>query len=169
MGWLFSSRWETRAELVKHLQRPDRFLPGKRLASRVIGNHHWYLAETNGTTWIGLDLMQGGGSRDPGWGYKDLDETVGPTALDCPLSFLDRASEPVHYAIEWRQRVREHHAALTTKAKPVPGLKVSYGGQVYELFRSLGRKGWEVMRSDGVEFRMKAHQVSKALMSPAGA
>jgi len=63
MGWLFSPRWATRADLVQHLRRPERF--GDRLQlvrACVTGSHHWYLVRelATGQHWIGLDLMQSG-------------------------------------------------------------------------------------------------------------
>ena len=120
MGWLFSPRWATRADLVQHLRRPERF--GDRLQlvrACVTGSHHWYLVRelATGQHWIGLDLMQSG--RADGWGYKDMDESAGPNACDCPLAYLDAPhAERDGYAAQWRERVRAYHA--TRKAKPAP-------------------------------------------------
>ena len=50
---------------------------------------------------IGCHLLD---QRDGAWGYKSMDESMGPCFYSCPLSMLDLA--PV--ACEsWRARVRE--------------------------------------------------------------
>ncbi len=42
------------------------------------------------------------------WGWKDVDETCGPYDVNCPISYVERATEPVNeYAKEWREKVRE--------------------------------------------------------------
>jgi len=172
MGWLFSPRWTTRADLVRHLRRPERF--GERLQlvrACVTGSHHWYLVRelATGQHWIGLDLMQSG--RADGWGYKDMDESVGPNAVDCPLAYLDAPhAEPVGFAGPWRDRVRAYHADRRAKAAPVAGAWVSYGGRVYQLQRPAGpRRGWHVVDVFGLAYRMKARQVSQAKPEPAHA
>jgi hypothetical protein len=46
-----------------------------------------------------------------GWGYKGMDESVGPCYYDCPLAYLDmvpQAEGP--YAQAWREKVRAYHA-----------------------------------------------------------
>jgi len=125
MGWLFSPRWATRADLVQHLRRPERF--GDRLQlvrACVTGSHHWYLVRelATGQHWIGLDLMQSG--RADGWGYKDLDESAGPCAIDCPLAYLAAPhAERDGFAAQWRERVRAYHAAWVACGRRArPGL-----------------------------------------------
>ena len=44
------------------------------------------------------------------WGYKDMEESMGPAQSQAPLSILDLLSElkdPNGYAYAWRQRCRE--------------------------------------------------------------
>lgn len=63
------------------------------------------------------------GARDGcTFGYKDMDETVGPYESDCPAAILDELTETEYpHAIEWRARCR---ANLTLRnlerAKPTP-------------------------------------------------
>ena len=52
--------------------------------------------------WIGCDLCEYSKS-DNGWGYKDMDESMGPSYYNCPLSYLDLT--PVVNP-EWRESVR---------------------------------------------------------------
>ena len=165
MGWLFSPRWATRAALVQHLRRPERF--GDRLQlvrACVTGSHHWYLVRelATGQHWIGLDLMRSG--RADGWGYKDLDESAGPCAIDCPLAYLAAPhAERDGFAAQWRERVRAYHAARQARPALVPGLSVRYGGRAYRLIEPAGpRKGWRVVDELGDTYRMQARQLASA-------
>jgi len=163
MGWLFGYSGG-RKELLARLADPSRFSTGyKILRSMPVGNNHWYLMESpSGKKTIGLDLMQSGG-REHGWGYKSISEEMGPTEVNCPLWLIDNATAPERYAYEWRQRVRAHHASKKArKVALVPGCRVRYGGTVYVLEASLGRRGWNVRSEHGGAFRMKAHQVASA-------
>ncbi|MET3376413.1 hypothetical protein ABIC89_005492 [Variovorax boronicumulans] len=141
------------------------------LAHRAIGNRLWFLAQTRsgkhaGRIWIGLTLID---SRNGQAAVKSMDESCGPCYFDCPLAFLDRVDPPTGpYAGPWREKVREFHANRMAKRAAIrQGLRVSYDGRTYELRRSLGRRGWEVQREDGVIFRMKARQLQQAAVLPA--
>lgn len=169
MGWSYPYSTQTRADLVRYLRRPERFNERCELVRAcVIGSHHWYLARerATGQHWIGLDLMQSG--RAEGWGYKDMDESVGPNAIDCPLAYLAAPhAEPLGFAAQWRERVRAYHADRQAKPAPVAGAWVSYGGRVYQLQSPAGpRRGWHVVDVFGLRFRMKARQVSQAKPAP---
>lgn len=171
MGWTFAYDTNyTKDKLVADLRKPERFGPDTTLLqSSIRGNNHWYLARNNikGITWIGLDLLQGGG-RTQGWGHKDMDETCGPCQLDCPISYLDKASEPVGYATEWRQQVREFHAKRSTRPIPTAGQVVTFGGHDYTLIRSAGpHKGWVVDNTAGSRYRLTAKQLANATIKEA--
>lgn len=165
MGWLFT--WDsTKEQLLERLRASSRFTEGHELLhSSVVGNNHWYLMKNHSTglIFIGLDKMAAGG-KDEGWGYKDMSEFYGPCEVNCPLSFLARASEPTGYAIEWREKVRAYHAKRKVKKGLCQGSVVKYGGHDYRLMNPAGpRKGWNVYRvSDNVPFRMNAQQLSRA-------
>ena len=166
MGWLFSPSWATRADLVRHLRRPERF--GDRLElvrACVTGSHHWYLVRerATGLHWVGLDLLQSG--RGDGWGYKDLDETVGPTACDCPLAYLAAPhADRDGWAAQWRERVRAYHAARQARPALAAGLLVRFGGRVYSLLEPSGpRRGWRVRATDtGETYRKPAPYLARA-------
>lgn len=176
MGWLFSTRWSTRAELVAHLRSLASGSESKYeiVRASVIGNHHWYIGRRRdtGVTWIGLDLLQGGKHDGlPSWGYKDMDESMGPCYYDCPLSFLEQVplNPAYQYAAGWREKVRQFHADREARKSLKPGDHVEYAGHVYELERpasALGkpastRYGWNVRRvPGGAQYRMKAHQLA---------
>lgn len=166
MGWLFSPSWATRADLVRHLRRPERF--GDRLElvrACVTGSHHWYLVRerATGLHWVGLDLLQSG--RGDGWGYKDLDESVGPCAVDCPLAYLAAPHADRHgWALQWRERVRAYHADRQARPALAAGLLVRFGGRVYSLLEPIGpRRGWRVRATDtGETYRMPAPYLARA-------
>lgn len=128
MGW--SVGWSKR-DLVNHLNDQggakhwgDNYTV---IANCVRGNCHWQVMEhRGGKRFIALNLLQ---SFDGEWGYKDMDESMGPNYYNCPLSYLDLAPETEdmgQYAKNWRQKVREYHA----KRKPSQKLAV---GQEWAL------------------------------------
>jgi len=59
------------------------------------------------------------------FGYKDMEESMGPCEAECPESILDLLTPTDKpYAIEWRARCRENAAArraITRKPSPRPG------------------------------------------------
>ena len=64
------------------------------------------------------------------FGYKDMDETVGPNESDCPEAILDLLT-PTEYphAQAWRIRCRENAAArraLSSKPSPRPGQTIVF-------------------------------------------
>jgi hypothetical protein len=74
--------------------------------------------------WIGCDLLQWC-NRDKCWGYKDLEETMGPHKVNCPLSYLDMVPEPDNeFARDWRIDVRAYHEGRTPTFKPKVGTYV---------------------------------------------
>lgn len=150
------------SEKLRRVQRSSAVI-----ASRLMGNRLWYLARADRgdgstITWIGLTLVE---SRRGEMFVKSMDEGSGPFFYDCPLSFLEQADAPVGpYAAAWREQVRAFHTARAVRTAAIrAGARVGHGTQVFELVRSLGRRGWQVRReSDGVMFRMTRRQLSVA-------
>jgi hypothetical protein len=151
MGWLFG--WHTRKELAEHL------LSNKSAFDRTIkhawkGNNLWVVREVinkDGTAerFIALYMCKGNGrvEYDPhNWGYKDMDETAGPSATSCPLSFLDMVPDPrIGYSTEWRARVRERAAKAAQKF--TVGQRVKLYRREYTITEVLGRGKY---RLDGI-------------------
>lgn len=171
MGWLFSPDWSTKQKMVEYLSDHSRFSEGYvHLKSSVVGNNHWYLlhVEAENKIIIGLDVIRSGG-RD-GYGYKSMTASMGPVEVDCPLTFLDKASDPDPKGFEpaWRERVIKYHEARNAKRKKKQSLEkemvVTYDGVDYRLDYKAGpRRGWFVTRiSDGQPFVMKAYQLGQA-------
>ena len=174
MGWSYPYSTQSRAQLIAYLRRPDRFGESLELVRAcATGSHHWYLVrvKATGMHWIGLDLMQG--SRGEGWGYKDLDESVGPCALDCPLAYLKAPHEPRDgWALKWRQSVQDHHRAKHARPVLAPGVRVMLGKTEYELVtprksRTGRAAGWYVIETaTGIRWAMTAKQAARVTLSP---
>ena len=162
MGWDFyaDSRIDKKA-IIRKLKEPGSLAPGyEMLKSTVIGNNFWYLMRTpEGKITIGLTLMKSGG-QGYGWGTKELSETMGPNELDCPLAYLDEASPPEFYAVEWRENVRKYHAEQDRRKTSRPAyaegqLWTTRTGLTYQLLEKLeARRGWHVVKvSTGMIYR----------------
>lgn len=166
MGWSFAcdTRHDKKACVAK-LTRPARFSAGyTMLRHSVVGNHLWTLIKCpDDRVIVGLDLMAGGGKQGMGWGLKGMDEESGPYSYDCPLSFLDAASEPRGSAIEWRRAVRAHHANKKIN-RPYISQVVSFGSEQYLLLGPAGpHRGWLVHGvSDGAALRMNSKQLARS-------
>ena len=101
MGWYYQN--QTRRELIAELT-------AKSIAFQANGNTLWTVEETeDGRRIICCLLLASNSPQD--WGYKPMDETVGPCYYDCPLGFLQKAKdfENVGYSAKWRDAVRNYH------------------------------------------------------------
>ena len=112
MGWLFGHY--DRKSLVEHLTTGNGVETLKRCFR---GNDMWAVQRTkDGVVFACLYMLRGNPrvTDDPcNWGYKDVDETMGPGRLDFPVSWLDLLS-PIEseYAVAWRAAVRERGERL---------------------------------------------------------
>lgn len=100
----------------------------------VVGNHLWKVGKsTNLETgfsdlWIGLDLLSKS-KYDRCWGYKDMEESMGPYFYDCPLKFLKMVPPPDSKSADgWREKVIAFHA----KKKADAARKIE-AGKTYAL------------------------------------
>jgi len=116
MGWV-SSQSKTIASWKKEiLQGYENSTASCRVVehkSTCYGRHWWVLVETtkgDPLRFVVLYLFEKFGE---GWGYKDVSEDMGPYYHDCPLSLVAKATEPQNeWSAAWRERVKNHHAAL---------------------------------------------------------
>ena len=93
------------------------------------GNTLWTVQEVvkTGERFIGCYLMQGReGSRD-GWGYKPMEESMGPCETTCPPCFFDMVPCPEGYAVEWRKRVLADHARRNQKLRVNDHVRLTNG------------------------------------------
>jgi hypothetical protein len=173
MGWTFSTYFDSnrRAVLDQEFQYETPTASTRVIKSAMVGSTY-YAAVENMNKQTGerkvfalIALTRAG--RDGGWGYKDMDETMGPYETRCPASILDLLSPTDNqYALEWRQRCRDYIARKKAAPKPVAGMIVTVGQHQYRLDSPVrnARLGWHVTRvSDGRWFRMPARQLNAAL------
>lgn len=136
MGWLFSTNW-TRKTLVEHLISGNGV---KTIKSCSVGNNLWCVhefqdKEDKPVRWACLYLIKGpayGNKNDKyGWGYKDVDESMGPCEINFPYTWLDLLS-PIEseYANDWRALVK----ARGEKCKSMTiGSKWKWGDQILQI------------------------------------
>lgn len=117
MGWTFPYG-STRKSVIEDVSKEwsNAASSGKCLQRYFRGNTMYMLYETkthaDGSVMrfiVVVLLARDNASKD--WGWKDMDESMGPCYYDCPLSFLDKCTEPVGgFSAEWRTKVRARHA-----------------------------------------------------------
>jgi hypothetical protein len=110
MGWYFSiggSRKEVIAEVNEGWDGES--AKHERLRHCLRGNVLWGVWEQTVKATGAVDryitchlLSRGQGD---GWGYKPMDESVGPCYYTCPLSYLEMAPE---VNAEWRRAVQRY-------------------------------------------------------------
>ena len=115
MGWSFG--WSSPSSLRAELNSQRGSLKIVKQSATCYGRHLWTLYEQpDGGRFISLDLIERSGAD---WGYKSIDESMGPVEVDCPLAIIDAAGEPSgEYAPAWRERVRAFHAKNARKYAP---------------------------------------------------
>jgi len=119
MGWLFyaDSRRQLIADRIKTKETES--AKWETLRHCTVGNVLWSVrritlkqtGEVN--TIICCDLLQKGiGGR---WGYKDMEESMGPCYYSCPLAYLGLADTDRNE--EWRKGVRAYHERQAERRK----------------------------------------------------
>lgn len=126
MGWFFPYG-ATRSDIISELTPKERLSEDGKTVFRTLrhcckGNVLYALHESGPVQdtrkWIGVAIMQ---KSEGSWGYKNMDESMGPCYYNCPVSYLDAADEPVNeYAANWRREVRRQ-AAERSRKKPKVG------------------------------------------------
>lgn len=138
MGWLFQReklRHETPAEyFTRHFTHDSETASATVVATSTvrgtvygaIRNHD----KQTGASYVFCAVILFRNSDKDGFGYKDMDEGVGPREVDCPDRIL-RLLSPISdlpspgYAAEWRARVAESKARRQTlrseSARLAPG------------------------------------------------
>jgi hypothetical protein len=82
------------------------------VAFQVRANVLWAIKESKynpADRWIYYGVMKL--HRGYGWGFKGMEEGMGPAYYNCPVEYLDQVTLPSSsYAEAWRARVRETDA-----------------------------------------------------------
>jgi len=110
-----------RPECVR--QEPTRTLEGLD-DLRLRGNYRF----------IAVYLLSGSRNRDEGWGYKSMDESMGPAVDDCPERLLKQSQVEDRYG--WRERCRKKRRDAKRRKEWAKGLKP---GNLLDLFRGYTR------------------------------
>lgn len=181
MGWLFT-RGATVKDIVKERLKGGSYTSGRLAGCRQVLLDHalvggnlwiaWGIVRPDGTEvdrFIELDLIRS--DREFGAGYKDMEESMGPVEVNCPLRLLDLVPEPKdsQYAKDWRGRVREHHAARRKQETLRKGLKAGdklklAPGWTLESVTILehAARGFLVIGNDGGLYRMSTRHLAGA-------
>lgn len=159
MGWFYgyNSRKELAEELTKGFENDMRKITC--LRKFFSGNNLWCVfecqskaASTDVERWITVFLMRRAGSD---WGYKPVDESMGPCEHSCPLSFLDMVREPERSEgyHDWRAGVREYWARRHQKLTIGQHIKLTNGHtyRVVALARGIARG---VDLADGYTYKL---------------
>ena len=140
MGWLFMSRWHMGGFATPKAYLDDQFTyapdpqrgreQGLRILKSAWSGRRYHAAaqayDTSGTSGavfaiVCLVRWNPRAKHDEHFGYKDLDESMGPSEARCPASILDLLGPPRNdYATQWRERCRAWNA-LARRRRPCPG------------------------------------------------
>ena len=97
------------------------------LKSAMVGSTYYAAVESKTTmgereVWAAIFLTCGRTRHDNTlWGYKDMDETVGPNEAKCPASVLALLTPTdSKFANEWREKCRQNIAAAAERRKNGP-------------------------------------------------
>lgn len=172
MGWLFG--WETKESLVEHLLRQDNSNVDV-IDHSLRGSNLWMLCRMKNATsgypegykFITLCKLQfspGAGPWDRDWGYKDIDESMGPVEMDCPEKFLSQSDDTSEFGTAWRARCRTWRRERRDRLKFIAGLKPGdkflYGDLEIQFTRHLPwAKNYIAGIHNGTEFRWKKSKV----------
>jgi hypothetical protein len=137
----------SKQDIIRELLDDSAYSNHKVIDKSISGNNLWVvIADKNNPELdrhIALYLLK---ADKDGWGYKPIDEQMGPYESNCPLRFLDMVPQPEGpYAGEFRERVRAYHKQQQVKRKQRTGLRagetvkarygVSLAGAAIESFR----------------------------------
>jgi hypothetical protein len=101
----YNSRNDVVSDLVNQYTS-DRFKIIDRKATNF-GRHLWMLIKPKeGNSFICLFKLS---SHRGDWGYKPIDESMGPCHWDCPITLIQQADPPTtQYATDWRNQVYKY-------------------------------------------------------------
>lgn len=136
MGWWYKKDY-TKKMLVDEFIKADNVIDHS-----LVGNNLWMLVKSGDARVVCLSLLRS--ERWYGYGSKDIDETMGPNEVNCPLRLINNATEPINdWSKEWREKVREYHRKKRTQNKWKAGDRVQWwNGQVFTLSHKRSMKSW---------------------------
>lgn len=155
MGWLFG--YYERRPLIEHLINGNGL---KTVKHFLAGNNLWCVHEHDGQRWACLYLLRGSPKvkNDPyNWGYKDIDETMGPNEISFPYTWLGLLT-PIasEYANAWRARAKERGEKIR---RMVIGSKWKGYGHAFEIRERRGPSSFLVVDETGMSWRVTTRQL----------
>jgi hypothetical protein len=134
MGWLFYER-KTNQTVREHLDEKltwdSEIGKYKVLKSAMVGSTYYAAVERiqadTRTVFAAVFLTQSRPRATDGmtFGYKDMDESDGPTERKCPVSILNLLTETIYeYAKQWREDCRAY--AQKKKQRPKIGQTIQF-------------------------------------------
>lgn len=155
MGWLFG--YYDRRSLIEHLINGNGLKTVKHFLS---GNNLWCVHEHEGKRWACLYLLRGSPKvkNDPyNWGYKDVDESMGPNEISFPYTWLDLLTPTdSQYANEWRARVKARGEKLQ---KATVGSKWQGYGHTFEIIKRRGPTSFRAKDEYGETWRLTSRNI----------
>jgi len=108
MGWISNHHW-TLESLVCEIIDTYRTSPNFSVLAKGqthYGRRLWLTIQPKeGEAGVVLFLLK---SHEGTWGYKAIDESMGPVYWDCPKAVIEAAGKPInHYSRQWRQEVAD--------------------------------------------------------------
>lgn len=142
MGWLISYNKLRHGETVDDRMRKE--MSWSTSDEKSGSKHEIVASATVGSTWYAavkntspdsasytftLICLTSKGKSGKGFGYKDMDETVGPCEINCPKRILDLLTPTDNeYANKWRDACHEKRATSAKQraegSKIVPGMAI---------------------------------------------
>lgn len=113
---------ENRPHIVEGSMRGSVAYLAIRFPAALVKDEGSYIPDADGSiTWCAVILTKSDKRASDGYdfGYKDMEETMGPCEADCPakiLNILSALRDPNSYAHDWRKRCRESLAKPKRKA-----------------------------------------------------
>jgi hypothetical protein len=124
MGWLYLNACNTRKQLIDYLNKDwEKTTDDGKLVNHTIERScvrgsvlwqrcHYTVTEDNKviqeTRYINMHMMRKD-HQDNCFGFKSVEETMGPYHVSCPKSYLEGLSEPSNdFSRNWRERVRNY-------------------------------------------------------------
>ena len=159
MGWLCSysaSYWKNVGgrEVVDRQKECDRICTWESTVDgKVVSRHRVLKSAMVGSTyyaavttekegqptkvWAAVFLTCGKGKDGTVWGYKDMDETMGPCQTKCPPSILALLTPTDEkWALEWREKCRQYAASKADERKHPKPLYAPKGVEIKVVGRS---------------------------------
>lgn len=152
MGWTFyNSNYFTKSGAVDRKKECDLLITAENdkrkqtvLKSKMVGSTYYaavedFRKETNERKVFAIVILTSSDKANGyNFGYKDLDEFMGPRESKCPNSILDLLSPTDHeWALAWREKCRKFNSVKPLSALPI-GTMIQYtrgDGEIRRLIK----------------------------------